>query len=113
MDAPFSFHTQPGRKDGTQILTLTGPLTLNSMFSFQNEFRAMRPPVLIVDMTECPYIDSAGLGLLMNQYVSAENGQRTFLLAGVNSRVEAIMASTRVKAILSLFPTVESAEASI
>ena len=64
-DAPFSYQIQPGQKDGTQILALTGPLTLNTMFGFQNEFRATRPPVLIIDMTECPYIDSAGLGLLM------------------------------------------------
>ena len=112
-DAPFSYQLQPGQKDGTQVLSITGPLTLNTMWTFQNEFRAIHPQVLIVDMTACPYIDSAGLGLLMNQYVSAENGKRKFLLAGVNDRIEAVMSATRVNQVLSIFPTVQEAEASL
>jgi anti-anti-sigma factor len=95
------------------ILRLIGPLTLSTMFGFQDEFRAMTPQVMIVDMTEVPYIDSAGLGLLMNYYVAAQDQRRKLLIAGVNERVKALFEMTRVQNILSTFPSVEAAEASV
>ncbi len=58
-DTLFSYTTAPGSKDGTTVLKITGPLTLASIFDFQNEFRQMKPQLLIVDLTECPYMDSA------------------------------------------------------
>ncbi len=73
----------------------------------------MRPPVLILDLSESPYMDSAGLGLVMNKYVSAEAGRRTFVITGVNGRIEALMELTKVTRVLRLFPTVEAAEASL
>jgi anti-sigma B factor antagonist len=109
----LSFHTSPGQQDGTVILKLTGPLTINTMFGFQEEFRAMKPPVLIVDLSDSPYMDSAGLGLLLNQYVSAQNGRRIFMIAGVNGRIGALIELTKVNQVLSIFPTVERAEAAL
>jgi anti-anti-sigma factor len=112
-DPALSFHTSPGQLDGTAILKLTGPLTINTMFGFQEEFRAMKPPVLIVDLSDSPYMDSAGMGLLLNQYVSAQNGKRVFMIAGVNGRIEALIRLTKVDQVLSIFPTVERAEAAL
>jgi anti-anti-sigma factor len=112
-DAPFSYATSAGAKDGTTVVKLSGPLTLASIFGFQNEFRAMKPPVLIVDLSDCPYMDSAGLGLLMNQFVSAQGSHRHFLLSAVNERIESLFELTQVSAVLKRFPTVEEAEASI
>ena len=45
----------------------------------------MTPQVLILDFSETPYMDSAGLGLVMNSYVWRSG--RKLLLAGVNERV--------------------------
>ncbi len=59
------------------ILKLAGPLTISTIFGFQNELRAMTPEVLIVDLSETPYMDSAGLGLIMNSYVSAQDHQES------------------------------------
>ena len=69
------------------VLKLVGPLTLSTIFGFQNELRSMTPQVLILDFSETPYMDSAGLGLMMNSYVSAQDHGRRLLLAGVNERV--------------------------
>jgi anti-anti-sigma regulatory factor len=71
-DEPLSHSFTDGSREGTTILKLSGPLTLSTMFGFQDEFRSRKPPVMIVDLSETPYMDSAGLGLLMNYYVSAE-----------------------------------------
>ena len=95
------------------ILQLVGPLTLSTIFGFQNELRAATPGVLILDLSETPYIDSAGLGLIMNYYVSAMDHGRKLLLAGVNERVKALLEMTKVQSVLTSFPSVAEAEASL
>ena len=109
-DAPLTYATSPGRKPGTTILVLRGPLTLQNLFGFQNEFRALTPPTLIVDLSGVDYIDSAGLGLLMNGYVSAQNHGRRYMVCGVSPRVGALLEVTRVDTLLSPYPSVEAAE---
>jgi anti-anti-sigma factor len=112
-DEPLTYSYTPGQREGTMILRLIGPLTLSTMFGFQDEFRSVTPQVLIMDMSEVPYIDSAGLGLIMNYYVAAQDRGRKLLLAGVNDRVKALFEMTRVQNVLTSFPTVEAAEASL
>jgi anti-anti-sigma factor len=113
LDDPLIHTYAAGKKDGTTILKLVGPLTLSTIFGFQNEFRSHTPQVMIVDLSESPYMDSAGLGLLMNYYVSAEHNSRKLLLAGVNHRIVAMLEMTKVDAVLKTFPSVEEAEASV
>lgn len=109
----FSFTSAPGQKDGVIVLKTTGPLTLNTLFAFQNALGAMKPPVLILDLSDSRYMDSAGLALVMNQFVSAETGMRKFLLAGVSGRIQSLMEMTKVATILKLYPSVAAAEASV
>jgi anti-anti-sigma factor len=106
----LTYSSSPGKQAGTLIVRLDGPLTLSSLFDFQEEFRALKPPVLILDLAACPYMDSAGLGLVMNKYVSAENSRRKFFLAGINTRIEALIELTKVNRVLKVFPTPEAAE---
>jgi anti-anti-sigma factor len=108
---PLSYTTCPGQKDGVIILKISGPLTLTNMFGFQTSFREMKPPVLIVDLSDSLYMDSAGLGVIMNQYVSAEANQRKFLLTGVSDRIQSLMELTHVSTVLKIYPTVADAEA--
>lgn len=100
-----------GAKDGVLIVTLDGPLLLNNLFDIQNELRGLKPPCLILDLTGVPYMDSAGLGVLMNCYVSAQNNHREFLVVGVNDRIRALFEMTKVDQILKIYTSVESAEA--
>jgi anti-anti-sigma factor len=109
----MTYSYTPGQLEGTMILRLLGPLTLSTMFGFQNEFRAMEPQVLILDLSETPYMDSAGLGLIMNYFVGAEGHGRKLLLAAVNERVKALFEMTKVQGVLKSFPTLEEAEASL
>jgi anti-sigma B factor antagonist len=112
-DEPLTYSFSQGQSDGTMILRLVGPLTLLTMFGFQNEFRSATPRVLILDLSETPYMDSAGLGLIMNYYVSAADHGRKLLLAGVNERVKALFEMTKVQSVLTSFPSVAEAEASL
>jgi anti-sigma B factor antagonist len=112
-DEPLAVTAKSGLHEGTTILALQGPLTLTNTFAFQQDLAQHKPAVLILDLTESPYMDSAGLGLLMNGYVSAEKNGRKLLLAGANHRIQALLEMTRVDVLLKNYPTVADAEASI
>ena len=109
-DPAFSYTALPGGHAGTTIVKIAGPLTLNTIFGFQDAFREMKPPVLILDLSESPYMDSAGLGLVMNKYVSTESAQHKFFIAGVSPRIQSLMELTKVSSILRIFKSTEEAE---
>ena len=112
-DEPLAVTAKNGVHEGTMILVLQGPLTLQNTFDFQQDLAQHKPAVLILDLTESPYMDSAGLGLVMNGYVSAEKNGRKLLLAGANDRVKALLETTRVDLILKNYATATDAEASV
>ena len=105
-DEPLVYSFAAGSKEGTTVVTLTGPLTLSNMFTIHAELRAMQVHRwTIFDLSESQYMDSAGLGVLVNFYVSAEKNGRKMALAGVNQRIEALLDLTHVKALLRVFAT--------
>jgi anti-anti-sigma factor len=110
-DDVLSYEVGPGSSDGTTVVKLVGPLTLNNLFDLQTELRGLKAPRTIFDLSESPYMDSAGLGVLMNFYVSAEKNGRAMALAGVNFRIDALLTTTHVKGLLRVFGTVDEAEA--
>jgi anti-anti-sigma factor len=107
----LSYAMSDGAKEGTTIVTLDGPLTLGNMFQLQSELRALKPPCLIIDLTSVPYMDSAGLGVIMNCFVSAQGGGRKLFVTGVNDRVRALLEMTKVDAVLQIYDSVEAAQA--
>jgi anti-anti-sigma factor len=111
LEKGLSYIVAEGAKEGTTILTVEGPFTLGNMFQLQAEMRTMKPPLLIIDLSGVPYMDSAGLGVIMNYFVSAQGGGRRYFLAGVNDRIRALMEMTRVDAVLRMFDSVAEAEA--
>jgi anti-anti-sigma factor len=111
-DEPLTVTAAPGSSDGVTILQLHGPLTLPNSFEFQRDLAQQKPSVLILDLTDSQYMDSAGLGLLMNYYVSAQKNGRKLLLAGANERIQALLQMTKVHLILKNYATVADAEAS-
>ncbi len=84
-----------------KVLKLTGTLVLNTVFQFQNTVRADESPALTLDMSGVKYLDSAGIGALVNAHVSHTKNGRTFSLAGVNDRVMEVMKITRVNVLFT------------
>ena len=82
--------------DHSRILRLTGPLTIATLFEFQNLVRTNSSPKLILDFTDVPYIDSAGVGALVGAYVRHQKEGHSVTLAGVNERVRGTLKITQV-----------------
>jgi len=82
--------------DNIRILKLSGPLTITTLYEFQNLIRANSSPRLIVDFTNVPYVDSAGVGALVGAYVRHQKEGHSITLAGVNDRVRGTLKVTQV-----------------
>ena len=102
-----------GAHEGERILRLEGPLTLTTLFDLREAIETEKPRTLIVDFRGVPYIDSAGVGLIVNIHVSCENSGRRLALVGVIDRVLTIFKAIRVDQVLTLFPSVEAAQAGL
>lgn len=110
-DRELAFSSSDGAKDGVLIVTLDGPLLLGNLFDFQSALRELKPRCLILDLSNVPYMDSAGLGVLMNAYVSAQSNHRELFVVGVSERIRALLEMTKVDQILQTYPSLEAAEA--
>ena len=110
-DAPLSFERLQGSSPDVLVFRLSGPLTLRNLFDAQAELRAAPPPPLtLLDLTAVPYMDSAGMGLLMNHYVHCQTRGAKLIIVGANQRVLDLFKITRVDTVLPLAATVEEAE---
>jgi anti-anti-sigma factor len=70
----------------------------------------MKPPCLIMDLSAVPYLDSAGLGIIMNAFVSAQSHGRKFFLTGVSDRLRAHFEMTKVDAVLNVCDSLDAAQ---
>jgi anti-sigma B factor antagonist len=95
---------------GTSILRLHGPLLLGNFFSFQTMVRSDDANLLIVDMADVPYIDSAGIGCLVGAHVSRENAGRRLIVAGAAERLVNALKVTRVDRLFTFASDVEQAK---
>ncbi len=91
-------------------MALKGPLTLNNLFDFQDAVRAEKSPVVILDLSDVPYVDSAGLGSIINAHVSCMNSGRRLGLAVVSDRVLTMFRVSRVDQVLAIFSTLQEAQ---
>jgi anti-anti-sigma factor len=112
-DAPLTYSCSELERPGVVVMKLTGPLTLQNMFEFQSELVNNKPSMMVFDLGGVPYMDSAGIGVLINYYVSAEKNGRRMALAGVNERIYALLVLTKVQGLLRSFNTVDEAVAAV
>ena len=100
---PLVIDILEGEKQG--VLRLKGPLTVTTSGLFENAIRREHSGTVIFDLSQVPYVDSAGLGSLMAAYISCQKAGRKVALTGVNDRVLKLFEITRVDSIFLMFPT--------
>ena len=95
-DSPLVIDDVSAADTGRRILRLTGPLVISNLFDFQSRVRADHSHLLILDFTNVPYADSAGIGALVGAYVTHQKEGHGLLLVGVNPRVRTALQVTHV-----------------
>ena len=112
----FTIERNQGKTPGTVVFRLSGPFTARDMHgalspnellnTFESEEGA--PHALhILDLADVPYIDSAGLGLIVSHYVRCQGRGVRLVVAGVSPRVVQLLEMTKVD---EFFPRVGSVE---
>jgi anti-anti-sigma factor len=107
---PLVIEDIPGPKDGQRIFRLTGPLTMSNLFEFQSKVRQDTSRVLMLDFTDVPYADSAGIGALVGAYITHQKDGRSLYLIGVTERVRNALKVTHVEQFFNFVPSVDAAE---
>ncbi|HEX3354494.1 MAG TPA: STAS domain-containing protein [Terriglobales bacterium] len=107
---PLVIEDIAGPKEGQRILRLTGPLVLSTLFDFQSRVRADTSRSLILDFTNVPYVDSAGIGALVGAYVTHEKDGRKLYLVGVSQRVQDALQVTQVRQLFNFVDSLSAAE---
>jgi len=109
-EQPLQIEDLPGSRDGIRIWRLSGPLSLVNVFAFQAKLRADNSRALILDFTNVPLADSAGIGALVGAHVNRQKDGRSLGLVGVNQRIHNALEVTRVQNLFLFYGTVAEAE---
>src|SRR5271170_8509450 len=102
---PLVIEDFPGPNDGQRILRLKGPIVINNLFDFQAKVRADGSHTLIIDLSNVPYMDSAGIGALVGAYVTHQKAGQSLRLVGVSERIHSALQVTRVEQFFRFFDT--------
>jgi anti-anti-sigma factor len=101
------------------IFRFFGPFTGRDMYNslspdaFRNIFEPApdheQPTAYVFDLTEVPYMDSTGLGMLASLYVRCQSKGIRLSIAGVNPRVQELFRLTGMSTVLPIAaPSTES-----
>jgi anti-sigma B factor antagonist len=101
-----------GASKDTTILRVHGPLTLQTLFDFQTAIRQPDIGNTIIDLSNVPYIDSAGLGAILSHWVHTQRTGSKFAVVGICQRVQVLFNLTKVNSVLPCFAMIEEAEQS-
>lgn len=108
-DKPLQIERVDDAGGASVIFRLHGPLLLGNFFSFQSLVRSDQSKLLVVDMSDVPYIDSAGIGCLVGAHVSREHSGRKLVIAGVTERLLNMLKATKVDQLFTFSPSVDEA----
>lgn len=99
-----------GATGSTTIVRLKGPLTLSTLFHLQDHLREIPDVDTVIDVSEVPYIDSAGLGTILSRWSHTQRKGHKFALTGVSPRIAVLLEITKVNTMIPMFTTAEDAD---
>jgi anti-anti-sigma factor len=110
---PVRIDVAAGSRPGVVILQIHGPLEITNFAEFEQLTRGNQAPVLIIDLADVSYIDSAVLGSLVAMHVASARNQRKYALVNANQRIQNMLTVSGVGEVLISFPTLAEAESSL
>ncbi len=96
-------------QEGRTVVRLSGPLTMANIFQLQSEVRADTSALLVIDLSAVPYVDSAGIGVLVGAHVARQKDGRKLVLVGVSERLRSALQVTNVEQFFNILPTLDDA----
>ena len=94
------------------LLHVRGRLTIEQVSAFYDSIEeAVRgdAPRLVVDLTACPFIDSAGIAALVTALQRVRQARQEFALAGLNPQVVSALEMARLLEVFAIRATLAEA----
>jgi len=91
------------------ILRLKGKLALETVHNFIQTVRPEGAAQLVLDMSGVSFLDSAGVGALVQIFVHRRNAGKAFALAGLTKQSSAVMQVAGLTKLLPIRNSVEKA----
>lgn len=96
--------------NGSQmVMRLNGKLSLETVHNFVQTLRPESAAHLILDLSGVSFLDSAGVGALVQLFVHRRNHGQTFALTGLTKQSSAVMQVAGLTKLLPIHATVDEA----
>jgi len=109
MPKVLTLETQETPQPGVKTIALIGSLTLETVAGFNQTLREETSPVLLLNLVKLEWLDSAGVGVLVQLLVRRAKGKSALALAGLSPRNHGVLDVAHVLNLFSVFPTAEDA----
>jgi anti-sigma B factor antagonist len=114
---PFEIETQ-ALGDGLQMLSVRGELDLDTAPKLKRELESLDASEvtgLLVDLSQCDFIDSTGVALLVKAWkrldiVAAAGGRGRVVLCSPTAQVQRVLEITGLESSISVHPSRDAAE---
>jgi anti-sigma B factor antagonist len=93
-----------------RVLRLAGSLNLVTVPGFLDALKAEKSGTLILDFSGVNLVDSAGVGSLIQTYMTFQQTKRKLGFVGMSPRIIAVLEITRVRNLLPVYESIEEAQ---
>lgn len=107
--AKLEFEKQPTSNENQLVLRLNGKLGLETVHSFVTRLRPEPIALLVLDMSGLSFMDSAGVGALVQLFVHRKSAGQKFALAALTAQGIAVMQVSGLAKLLPIYPTAAEA----
>jgi anti-sigma B factor antagonist len=113
----FEIDSGPG-PDGVRVVTIRGEVDMSHEQELRGELRraaASGADGIVVDLTECEFIDSTGVRalLLSREAQGAKEGSERLAVAAASEQILRILSVMGIDRVIPIRPTVEEAAAAL
>ena len=102
---------QEPANNGTLIARLSGKLSLETVNGFLQDTRPISAEKMVLDMSGVSYLDSAGVGALVQLFVHRRSQSKKLAVAALTSQGAAVLQVAGLTKLLPVYATVEEASA--
>jgi anti-anti-sigma factor len=106
---PFHIEESEVEIAGRRVLRLSGTLWLSAVAQFHSVVKSDTDQALVLDMTEVPMVDSAGVAALVALAVPHQKQGHPVALVGVSERVRKTLHVTQVEQFFRFFWNMDEA----
>lgn len=113
MKAPQPLSIVNDTVNGQPLVRVAGEIDLNSSPAFRTGLLSLlerKSQLIILDLTGVTYVDSSGVGTIVEMKRRADRGGTKVVLFGLQPRVRSIFEITRLDKFLAIVGTLEEAK---